>query len=173
MPVYPWNPYKNLDSLTCIDLLSTNAFASKFSKYMSLRNRAARFSFNYFVYYEGKIFKKLQPRNINYSYRSYKDFSNGKCNSCSLNKMKIKKDFVKNDKGFETFCNKKPVWSVKVFIQFLYNDIPSTIEILYNMKLITYIFNIFCAFNIFKWLQPSVQVFLNFFFPAISFIEIY
>ena len=117
--MYPWKPYKNLDCLTYIDLLPTNASVSKFSKNMSLRNRAARVSFKDFGCYEGKSFK-LQSRIINY--RSYKNFSNRKCKSCFLIEMKIKEDFIKNNKGFETFCNKRPIWSLKIFIQFLCND---------------------------------------------------
>ena len=49
-----------------------------------------------------KSFKKLQPRVVNY--RSYKNFSNKKLNSCLLNELR-KEDFANNDKGFVKFCN--------------------------------------------------------------------
>ena len=68
-------------------------------------------TFNDFSCYEGKSFKKIQRRII--TYRS--------CKSCSLNEMKIKEDFVKNDKNFESFCNKRPVWFLKVITQLSYD----------------------------------------------------
>ena len=54
--------WKDLDSPSCIDLLSANAPVSKFSKFRNLRNRAVRFLFKDFGCYEGKSLKKLQPR---------------------------------------------------------------------------------------------------------------
>ena len=83
--------YKNPDNPTCIDLFLTNA-PRWFSKYLCLRNLAVIFPSNDFDCYEKK------------NYGSHKNVSNEKFKSCLSNKLR-KEDFIKNDEGFEKFCN--------------------------------------------------------------------
>ena len=49
-----------------------------------------------------KIFKKYQPKTINY--RSYKNFSNGEYRETLINNLS-KENFINNDDGFQRFCH--------------------------------------------------------------------